>query len=927
MINISIGNFYKYFFLENPIPMWIFQESDYKIIAVNDTACQYYGYTREEFLKMSIFDIRPQEDIPLLQEHLKRHRPEKESGEKWRHIKKDGTIIYVDIFSHSLLINNKKCRLIIAKDITEQFLAQKKFNQSEQIFKTLMEKSSFGIFIVQNDKIIFANNEFEKIFGYKLDEIINIKKINDFLHNPHIELNQRTIIQTLKKEKKLQKYRTKGLRKDGKIIELEVSAELVRIGEQETIIGSVNDITELIKNAEALQYHLELEKLISRISTRFVDIEIENIDIAIERALKEIGEFLDVDRSYVFQFTDDGKYMNNTHEWCARGIEPQIENLQNLQTEDFKWTMLLLERYSVITIPDVANLPDEARNEKEILQAQDIQSLIIVPMIYNKKLLGFIGFDSVIRKRDWAEEFVATLKMLSEIISTAIQRIISESKLKKLSNALWQTQDIVIITDKDGIIEFINPSFERITGYSQNEVIGKKPNILKSEKHDSQFYKKLWNTIKNGKSFDTEFINKKKDGTIYYQESIITPMKDSNDNITHFICIGRDITERKKYEEMRSRLTSILEATSDFVSTADKNYNILYINRAGKKMVGLDEFANCSNLCISDFHPKWAAEKIYNEALPSAVKNGIWMGETALLTSDNLEIPTSQVIITHKDQTGNVEYFSTVIRDITNLKKAQEEILAINEILKQKVQDLELSKKEISKLLTEVTEKNIALEKISRDLVYTEERERRRFSRELHDSLGQTLTSLKINLELANKAINSQENCLQKYLTESQNLIEEAFKEVKQLSYDMRPAVLDDFGLSAALRLLANQFYNRFNILVYLLIGDEDERYEPIIETALYRIAQECLTNVAKHSNAKNVYIQLINRGNVLAFTITDDGVGFDVQKNLFTEDDALHFGLKNIRERVEFLGGKLYIESNIGHGTEISIEINLNVK
>ena len=125
----------------------------------------------------------------------------------------------------------------------------------------------------------------------------------------------------------------------------------------------------------------------------------------------------------------------------------------------------------------------------------------------------------------------------------------AESKMHKLSTALAQTADAVMITDDKGIIEYVNKSFEMITGYQQQEVIGKTPNILDSGNQSAGFHKALWETIKAGEVFSNVFLNQKKDGTLYYEEKSITPLHNSTGEITHFISTARDISGRMKIQE------------------------------------------------------------------------------------------------------------------------------------------------------------------------------------------------------------------------------------------------------------------------------------------------------------------------------------------------------------------------------------------
>ena len=125
----------------------------------------------------------------------------------------------------------------------------------------------------------------------------------------------------------------------------------------------------------------------------------------------------------------------------------------------------------------------------------------------------------------------------------------AESRMQKLSSAIDQTEDIVVITDSDGAIEYVNPSFEKISGYSLEESLGKDAGIVKSDMHDSDFHKELWQTIRSGKAFNDVFINRSRDGTIFYEEKTITPLKDEHGKVVNFVATGKDITERMKDQE------------------------------------------------------------------------------------------------------------------------------------------------------------------------------------------------------------------------------------------------------------------------------------------------------------------------------------------------------------------------------------------
>jgi PAS domain S-box-containing protein len=267
------------------------------------------------------------------------------------------------------------------------------------------------------------------------------------------------------------------------------------------------------------------------------------------------------------------------------------------------------------------------------------------------------------------EHFVAVFDVI-----TARKK--AEEQMEKLFTAVEHAPDTVVITDLNGIIEYVNPAFEKLTGYNKAEAVGQTPALLKSGKHPAEFYQEMWKSIASGQEFRAEFINKKKNGEIYHHEATIAPVMDTKGKITHFVATGRDITRRKEIEERLLRFTAIIEATSDFVAMADPHGRILYINSGGRRMLGLRQDDDLSTVSIAATHAKWAANLVFNEAIPTAIRDGSWLGETAFLSRDGREIPTSQLILSHKDAQGHLAFLSTVARDISEFKRMSEGLRA-----------------------------------------------------------------------------------------------------------------------------------------------------------------------------------------------------------------------------------------------------------
>jgi two-component sensor histidine kinase len=180
-----------------------------------------------------------------------------------------------------------------------------------------------------------------------------------------------------------------------------------------------------------LRYLANFAGLITMLTGRFVILGPEALDEEITNALREIGEFAAVDRSYVFQFSEDGSRISNTHEWCARGIEPVIDLIQDAPVEEYEWAMSRFKRGEVLYIERVADLPPRAASVKAELDRQGIQSLINLPLICAGKVLGFVGFDSVRHLKSWTSEHIKLLKVVGEIMAGAIERNRATVALKR----------------------------------------------------------------------------------------------------------------------------------------------------------------------------------------------------------------------------------------------------------------------------------------------------------------------------------------------------------------------------------------------------------------------------------------------------------------------------------------------------------------
>jgi PAS domain S-box-containing protein len=464
----------------------------------------------------------------------------------------------------------------------------------------------------------------------------------------------------------------------------------------------------------------------------------------------------------------------------------------------------------------------------------------------------------------------------------------AQEELTKLSRAIKQTADSVVIASRDGTIEYVNPAFEKLTGYSSEEVIGKTPSILKLGGHDTQFYGSLWETILSGRVFRSEFINRKKSGELYHQEETITPIVNGGGSVVHFVSTGRDITERKRVEEdlrkSEGKFRAIFDNTSDGMFLVDLNArNFFMCNATCSTMLGYtqEEFLN---LDIADIHPEDDLPFVYEqigefERGEHGVRSDIRFKrkDGTILVAD---LSPALVAIAEK------QYLVISFRDISERKRVEEKLRRSYEQLHHFAVSLQSSREE----------------------------ERSRIAREIHDELGQALTGLKFDISWIGKKLPKNTEELQDKTRSMAGVIDGTIQTVRRISSELRPGVLDRLGLGAAIEWQVQEFHNRTGVKCTLSPTLEGLNIEGNRSLAIFRILQEALTNVARHAKAGAVGVRLSLESGNLMLEVRDNGVGISETALL----DPKSLGLLGMKERAIAFGGRLNIIGKPGDGTRV---------
>jgi signal transduction histidine kinase len=268
------------------------------------------------------------------------------------------------------------------------------------------------------------------------------------------------------------------------------------------------------------------------------------------------------------------------------------------------------------------------------------------------------------------------------------------------------------------------------------------------------------------------------------------------------------------------------------------------------------------------------------------------------------------------------------IFDITERKRAEEELGRyrehLEEMIKERTEDLRRSRDELEVRVQERTreleEANVRLRQIPSQLIYAQEEERKRLASELHDSIGQTLAALKFRMEFVGNTLRNDEEEALRLIEEFIPTIQRSIDETRAIYMGLRPKVLEDFGVIAALFWYREGLLNlnpTMHIEIEISIDESDIPQDLTIP--IFRIAQEALNNATKHSKSEWIDVRLVRNGAEIEVVVSDDGVGMDID-HILQSTTARSLGLTSMRERAELTGGKFTIESTLGEGTTVRV-------
>ncbi len=731
---------YRMLFEENPYPMWVFDRSTLRFLAVNDAAVSHYGYSREEFLSLKVTDIRPPEDVPRLMENLALNIEGIDRAGIWRHLKKDGTVIDVEITSHRISFEGRDAELVLSVDITERLRAERAAEESKLRYREVVEQAVDIIFTVDDaGNFTYANPAALQNSGYSLEELLSMSYLDVVLPEFRTRMSRHYLRQTLEKTPVTYTefpFRTK-------------TGHVKWYGQNTTLLmeeGRVRgyhviarDITERKEIEEQLRLSNEiLSRVGAIVLVSNLSGEITYASPSVERVLGFRREELLGD-GWWRMTRDDASERERERERVRRisqGMAPipsePYERLVKDRNGEEHWILWQDSKGPGDTLIGVGHdITERKRSQEELYRSRQMLQFVLdnIPqrVFWKDREFRYLGCnlpfardaglrspEDIIGKDDfeltWVEtahlyraddrlvmetntvklgfeepqttkegeqRWLLTSKMplrdrdgnVLGILGTyedMTERRKSEEAQRRLLQAVEHTDEVIFMTDASGVITYTNPAFQRVYGYTREEVLGKTPRILKSGRWDQRTYADFWNTILAGHSLRGEIVNKTKAGALITVQSTVSPVYVGDRTLIGFIAIQEDITARKQSEEHIRELATLLDIASDAIIVIDLQGAVTFWSKGAERLYGWTAEEAVGNDCMAlldqgHFDPS-------SSAVQRTLEHGAWNGELHQTTRKRQSVTVESRWTLMKTPQGTAHRILIVNTDVTERK-------------------------------------------------------------------------------------------------------------------------------------------------------------------------------------------------------------------------------------------------------------------
>jgi PAS domain S-box-containing protein len=500
------------------------------------------------------------------------------------------------------------------------------------------------------------------------------------------------------------------------------------------------------------------------------------------------------------------------------------------------------------------------------------------------------------------------LKHFISVVEDIHERRVAEEAQARLAAIVQSSDDAVVSKDLNGVITSWNAGAERIFGFTSDEAVGRSITMVippELQHEEKQILKRL----RNGERiehFDTTRVTKS--GKRLQVSLTISPIRDNKGRIIGASKIARDITERRQVEQALqksdSRLRAAFGQAYSFLVLLEPDGTIIEVNGAALEAAG----------CTRDqvvgrkfWEPWWSPlpeeVAVLKEAIKKAAAGQSVRGECYYCLADGTRRFADRTLNPVVEENGEVRMIVATSLDITEQKKLRDE-------LESRVQERTRELEEKNKALLEQAQ---VVREISGRLLHSQEEERRRIARELHDSSGQIVAALQMTLVPLEAEVRIKQPELSAPVQESLNLVDQLSKELRTVSYLLHPPLLDEAGLPSAIRWYVEGFSERSKIPVELEITPSFGRLSHELEMTIFRIIQECLTNIHRHANGQSAMVRILRSVDEILVEVQDNGKGFEGRSAGQNSSKTVRegVGIRGMRERVKQMGGTFEIRSS----------------
>jgi PAS domain S-box-containing protein len=520
--------------------------------------------------------------------------------------------------------------------------------------------------------------------------------------------------------------------------------------------------------------------------------------------------------------------------------------------------------------------------------------------------------------RDAKGKMVGGINMLVDIT----ERKRAERASGLLAAIVDSSDDAIVSKNLDGVITSWNNSAERLFGYTAEEAIGQHIRLIvpRDRWHEEAM---ILERLKRGERVEHfETVRVRKDGRTLDISLTISPVKDTAGTIVGTSKVARDITERKRVEQALAERALLLDLSNDAILVRDEADRITYWNKSASDLYGYSREEAVGRVSHELLHTQFPEplERI-TEQLQHENR---WTGELIHTRKDGSKIVVVSRWALDRDDRGNLKCVLETNNDITHQKHSEKALRESQERLRNLADGLEtqvrLRTQQLEQRNAEVLQQSEQLRELSSRLLQTQDDERRRIARELHDSAGQIIAALSMNLGGITQHA-AKHPALAKSVQDSQELVQQLNKEIRTMSYLLHPPLLDETGLSEAIHWYMQGLMERSGLAIELSVSENFGRLPGEIEMAVFRVVQECLTNIHRHSGSKTATIRLSRNADIVSLEIQDAGKGISAEKLAGIQAQRSGVGITGMRERVRHFKGVMNIHSN-GTGTTISVTI-----